>query len=62
MKLLHVDSSILGQGSVSRDLSADAVAAFRCRLKVGAAMNEANPNTFFGGEGQGYIDYPTLAS
>ena len=29
MKLLHVDSSILGQGSVSRDLSADVVAAFR---------------------------------
>ena len=29
MKLLHVDSSILGQGSVSRDLSADAVANFR---------------------------------
>jgi FMN-dependent NADH-azoreductase len=31
MKLLHVDSSILGQGSVSRDLSADVVAAFRGR-------------------------------
>src|SRR5258708_30061901 len=29
MKLLHVDSSILGQGSVSRDLSTDVVAAFR---------------------------------
>jgi FMN-dependent NADH-azoreductase len=28
MKLLHVDSSILGQGSVSRDLSADVVATF----------------------------------
>ena len=26
MKLLHVDSSILGQGSVSRDLSAEVVA------------------------------------
>ena len=31
MKLLHVDSSILGQGSVSRDLSADVVATFRDR-------------------------------
>ena len=31
MKLLHVDSSILGQGSVSRDLSADVVATFRGR-------------------------------
>ena len=29
MKLLHVDSSILGQGSVSRDLSADVVATFQ---------------------------------
>jgi FMN-dependent NADH-azoreductase len=31
MKLLHVDSSILGHGSVSRDLSAEVVAAFRGR-------------------------------
>ncbi|CAL8477003.1 FMN-dependent NADH-azoreductase [Caballeronia sp. S22] len=31
MKLLHVDSSILGQGSVSRDLSAHVVATFRDR-------------------------------
>jgi FMN-dependent NADH-azoreductase len=31
MKLLHVDSSILGQGSVSRDLSAEVVATFRTR-------------------------------
>ncbi|RUL72168.1 FMN-dependent NADH-azoreductase [Dyella choica] len=31
MKLLHIDSSILGQGSVSRDLSADVVEAFRGR-------------------------------
>jgi len=31
MKLLHVDSSILGQGSVSRDLSAEIVAGFRAR-------------------------------
>ncbi len=31
MKLLHVDSSILGQGSVSRTLSADVVAAYRGR-------------------------------
>lgn len=29
MKLLHIDSSILGQGSVSRDLSADVVTTFR---------------------------------
>lgn len=29
MKLLHIDSSILGQGSVSRDLSADIVTTFR---------------------------------
>lgn len=31
MKLLHVDSSILGQGSVSRRLSAEVVAAIRMR-------------------------------
>ncbi|MEW9583829.1 FMN-dependent NADH-azoreductase [Paraburkholderia sp. DGU8] len=31
MKLLHVDSSILGQNSVSRDLSADVVTTFRVR-------------------------------
>ncbi|MDN7903362.1 NAD(P)H-dependent oxidoreductase [Burkholderia diffusa] len=31
MKLLHVDSSILGQGSVSRDLSAEIVETFRAR-------------------------------
>ncbi len=31
MKLLHVDSSILGQGSVSRDLSAGVVATYRGR-------------------------------
>ncbi|QBR03535.1 FMN-dependent NADH-azoreductase [Paraburkholderia pallida] len=31
MKLLHVDSSILGPGSVSRDLSADVVATFKGR-------------------------------
>ena len=31
MKLLHIDSSILGQGSVSRDLSADVVKTFQRR-------------------------------
>ncbi|AQQ27860.1 MULTISPECIES: FMN-dependent NADH-azoreductase [Burkholderia cepacia complex] len=31
MKLLHIDSSILGQGSVSRELSAEIVARFRAR-------------------------------
>jgi FMN-dependent NADH-azoreductase len=31
MKLLHIDSSILGQGSVSRTLSAEIVAAVRAR-------------------------------
>jgi FMN-dependent NADH-azoreductase len=31
MKLLHIDSSILGQDSVSRDLSAEAVASFQIR-------------------------------
>jgi len=31
MKLLHLDSSILGQSSVSRELSAEVVATFRAR-------------------------------
>src|SRR3954467_10151066 len=31
MKLLHIDSGILGTASVSRQLSADAVAAWRAR-------------------------------
>ncbi|MBN3568489.1 FMN-dependent NADH-azoreductase [Burkholderia cenocepacia] len=31
MKLLHIDSSILGQGSVSRELSAEIVARFHAR-------------------------------
>ena len=31
MKLLHIDSSIQGQGSVSRDLSASVVALYRAR-------------------------------
>jgi FMN-dependent NADH-azoreductase len=31
MNLLHIDSSILGQGSVSRELSAEVVATFRAR-------------------------------
>ncbi|GGD00526.1 FMN-dependent NADH-azoreductase [Undibacterium terreum] len=31
MKLLHLDSSILGQGSVSRELSAEVVATFLAR-------------------------------
>ncbi len=31
MKLLHIDSSIQGQGSVSRDLSASVVATYRAR-------------------------------
>jgi len=37
MKLLHVDSSILGQGSVSRDLSAQVVATF-CGRHPGLAV------------------------
>jgi FMN-dependent NADH-azoreductase len=37
MKLLHVDSSILGEGSVSRTLSAEVVANFR-RLHPGLAI------------------------
>ena len=34
---------------------------FVARLKIGAAMNDANPNAFFGGDATGYIDYPALA-
>ena len=34
---------------------------FVARLKIGAPMNDANPNAFFGGDAHGYIDYPALA-
>ncbi|AVA35062.1 alkene reductase [Cupriavidus metallidurans] len=34
---------------------------FVTRLKLGAPMNDAIPNAFFGGDGRGYIDYPALA-
>ena len=30
------------------------------RYKVDASLNEADPNTFYGGSEQGYIDYPAL--
>ncbi|MEO7343755.1 MAG: alkene reductase [Methylotenera sp.] len=30
------------------------------RYKVDAQLNEADPNTFYGGSEQGYIDYPAL--
>ncbi len=30
------------------------------RLREGAPLNEADPNTFYGGGAEGYLDYPTL--
>ncbi|HVI05947.1 MAG TPA: alkene reductase, partial [Sphingomicrobium sp.] len=33
---------------------------FISRLITGAPMNEANPATYFGGDAQGYTDYPDL--
>ena len=30
------------------------------RLRTGAALNEPDPATFYGGDDKGYIDYPTL--
>ena len=30
------------------------------RIKQGADLNEADPNTFYGGDAKGYLDYPTL--
>lgn len=30
------------------------------RLRVGAALNEPDPSTFYGGDDRGYIDYPAL--
>ena len=35
---------------------------FVSRLKADAAMNEADPSTYFGGSAQGYIDYPALSA
>jgi N-ethylmaleimide reductase len=34
---------------------------FIARLRADAPMNEADRNTFFGGNAKGYTDYPTLA-
>ena len=33
---------------------------FPQRLKKGVKLNQADPNTFYGGDSKGYIDYPTL--
>jgi 2,4-dienoyl-CoA reductase-like NADH-dependent reductase (Old Yellow Enzyme family) len=30
------------------------------RIKAAAALNEPHPETFYGGEAKGYVDYPTL--
>jgi N-ethylmaleimide reductase len=30
------------------------------RLRLGTHLNEADPATFYGGDGRGYVDYPTL--
>ena len=30
------------------------------RWKIGAPLNEPNPDTFYGGGPEGYTDYPTL--
>ena len=34
---------------------------FVARLKTGAPMNDADRNTFFGGNAQGYTDYRALS-
>jgi len=31
------------------------------RIKLGVALNDANPDTFYGGDAKGYTDYPSLA-
>lgn len=30
------------------------------RIRVGAAWNEADPESFYGGGEEGYVDYPVL--
>ena len=30
------------------------------RLRLGAPLNDPDPTTFYGGDGRGYTDYPTL--
>jgi N-ethylmaleimide reductase len=35
---------------------------FIARLKTGAPLNEADRNTFFGGDARGYTDYPALSA
>ncbi len=34
---------------------------FVARVRTGAPMNPSKPNSFFGGDSRGYIDYPELA-
>ena len=31
------------------------------RLRLGAPLNEADPDTFYGGDERGYVDYPSLS-
>ena len=35
---------------------------FAARIKSGAAMNAADPASFFGGDAAGYVDYPDLSA
>ena len=53
---MDVDSGIADMASVARFALAnpDLIA----RLKSGASFNEADPNTFYGGDERGYTDYP----
>jgi FMN-dependent NADH-azoreductase len=62
MTLLHIDSSILGQGSVSRQLSAEAVAAItagRPNTKVVYRDLAAAPISHLSGEYLGAAQSPT---
>ena len=34
---------------------------FVTRVKIGAPLNDAQRETFFGGDARGYVDYPALS-
>ncbi len=53
-----VDGGLADLVAVGREYIANPDLAVRWR--TGAELNEPNPATFYGGDAEGYIDYPTL--
>jgi N-ethylmaleimide reductase len=56
---IDIESGMADVASVARFALANP--DLPARLKTDAALNEADPSTFYGGGAHGYTDYPTLA-